>query len=174
MTTRTRREYTAICILCTVFFGFALYGVMHARTAVRDDLRRQDITNLKRALEQYYNVHNSYISAPGNVLGCTHSSPDSWFFGEKSPIVTGQFIDAIPHDVREQKGYMYTYCATINSDTQATGFYLQAMQESEKDEGVFFDEDEQRKFDYRILKENGKNLYRVCGGEELQCKQHSL
>ncbi len=90
------------------------------------------------------------------------------------PILRGQFIDAIPHDVRERRGFAYSYCITQAPKKQVTAFYLEAALESNAQEGIFFDEDEQRKFDYRVVIENGKKLYRVCGGEEKQCKELPL
>jgi type II secretory pathway pseudopilin PulG len=150
----------------------ALYSIFYARTAVRDDLRKQDITNIKHALEQYFNTHEFYVTSPENSqqLTCTQNSPDSWLFSDASPLLREQFIDAIPHDVRESKGHVYRYCVTSLSRGKATGFYLEAQLESKAPVGVFFDEDEERKFGFRVLKENGKRLYRVCGGQETQCE----
>ncbi|MEK7499581.1 MAG: hypothetical protein AAB649_03170 [Patescibacteria group bacterium] len=158
-----------------LLFGFiALYSIIYARSAVRDDLRKQDITNMKHALEQYYNTHESYIAPHTGLPNCTSSSKDSWFFGDNSPLIQGQFIDAIPHDVRESRGYIYTYCASGINNNGARGYVLEASMESNMTEGVFFDEDEQRKFDYRVLLEKGILKYRVCGGEEDQCKEPKL
>lgn len=170
MELRAKRELTVVLTASILLLFLASYSVSYARTAVRDDLRKQDMTNLKRALERYNNLHTFYVTPPDGKVGCTSSSADSWFFGEQSPLVKEQFIDAIPHDVREDRGFTYSYCTTDIQKKVATSFYLEAMFESDMPEGIFFDEDEQRKFDYRVLYENGKTLYRVCGGEEKQCK----
>lgn len=174
MEPRVQRELTTIVVVGCIVLGIAAYSVNFSRAQVRDDLRKQDITNLKRSLEQYNNVHESYVSSPTTEKECTQSSSGSWFFGDTSPILNEQFIDAIPHDVREHKGHVYTYCVTSTNDKQATGFYLQAILEADIEEGVYFDEDEKRKFGYRILREDNKLLYRVCGGEDVQCKPQSL
>lgn len=167
---RAKRERMTVLVASILLLILGSYSIVYSRTAVRDDLRRQDITNLKRSLEAYNNLHTFYITPPDAQLGCTTSSSDSWFFGEESPLVKEQFIDAIPHDVRENKGFMYSYCVTGIQKRVTNSFYLEATLESNVPEGVYFDEDEKRKFDYRILYENGKTLYRVCGGEEKQCK----
>lgn len=170
MTKRARYEYIAIAILGVFFLFFVGYGLLQARTQVRDDLRKNDITDLKRALEQYNNKIFAYPAPPNGELGCTSTSPDSWLLGKASPLVSGHFIDAIPHDVRESKGHTYTYCATDVVGGKTISYYLEAQLEINEPDARAFDEDEQRKFDYRILHENGKVLYRVCGGEEKQCK----
>ncbi len=166
-----KRELLIITIGLIPILILSMYSVSYARQAVRDDLRKQDITNMKRALEQYYNAHDSYLLPPTKTPDCTTNTQESWFFGDSSPLLREQLIDAIPHDVRESRGFTYTYCVTSVSNNRATGFYLQASLEGDEPEGVFFDEDEKRKFNYLVLLEQGKRLYRVCGGEELQCQQ---
>lgn len=170
MTKRAQYEVIALVVLCGIFGFFLLNGLFHARTVVRDDLRRQDITNLKRAAEQYNNAFTYYPTPPDGSVGCTESSLESWLFGEDSPLVTGHFINAIPHDVREERGHIYRYCVTDVSNQKAVSYFFEATLEIDQPEGTAFDEDEDRKFDYRILHEDGKTLYRVCGGEESQCK----
>lgn len=174
MEQRAKRELITIIAASILLLILGSVSILHARTVVRDNLRKEDMTNLKRALEQYNNLHTLYVTPPDGKVGCTKSSSDSWFFGESSPLLKEQFIDAIPHDVRESKGMVYSYCVTKIDNKRAISFYLEAMLESNHPEGIFFDEDEKRKFDYRILREDGTLLYRVCGGEEQQCKQPPL
>ncbi len=169
MTKQIRYELISVISLAVVLAALGAHSILYARSVVRDDLRKQDIANIKRSAEQYFNAHNSYPAATIHTIGCTQSSKDSWFFGESSPLLREQFIDAIPHDVRESKGFVYSYCITGIEKNIVTSFYLQAQLESQAKDGVFFDEDEHRKFNFRILHENGKTLYRVCGGQEHQC-----
>lgn len=170
MTPTGKRELITIAGGTLFFLMIALFSISYARAAVRDDLRKQDMTNIKRALEQYYNAHEFYVSPPDGQISCTQSSPPSWLFGDASPLLQEQFIDAIPHDVRESRGFTYTYCVTSLQGAYADGFYLEATLESNEPVGISFDEDEQRKFGYRVLRENGQRLYRVCGGKESQCQ----
>lgn len=65
----------------------------------------------------------------------------------------------------------YTYCVTSLDNKHASGFYLQAQLESRQPEARGFDEDEQRKYDFRVLHQGMTTLYRVCGGVELQCRE---
>lgn len=65
----------------------------------------------------------------------------------------------------------YRYCVTSLENKHASGFYLQAQLESRQPEARGFDEDEHRKYDFRVLREGTATLYRVCGGVELQCRQ---
>lgn len=165
-------EYTAAALVGTAFLIICIAAILPARAEVRDDLRRQDVTNLKKAAEQYFNLHEYYPTPPAGVSRCTSSSPESWFFGESSSLLRGQHIDAIPHDVRERRGYHYAYCVTSRDGTDKTaGYYLQAQLERPEMEQRSFDEDETRKFHFRILHESDQVLYRVCGGNEKQCEQ---
>lgn len=170
MTPSAKYELIFVLLLGLFLFGIISYSVIYSRAGVRDDLRKQDITHLKIALEKYFNAHDSYVREPKYSIGCTTTSETSWFFGNTSPLLREQFIDAIPHDVRENSNHLYTYCITSVEKKHATGYYLEATLENQATDGTYFDEDEHRKFDYRILHKNGKTLYRVCGGTETQCK----
>lgn len=147
-------------------------AVFQARTAVRDDLRVQDLTLLKQALEEYNNTHNFYVTPPSTATSaCTTSIElDSWLFGSASSLIKEGDIDALPHDVRESRHRYYAYCATEIQNGRAAGYYLEAHLEQQLEPKIGFDEDEARKFDYRILYQDDKTLYRVCGGTETQCK----
>lgn len=158
-------------LLGTLFVFFLIQAVLPARAEVRDDLRRQDITNLKHSLEHYFNQHEYYPTPPSGLPACTTSSPESWFFGSTSPLLKEQHIDAIPHDVRENRGYHYSYCVTAHGGSGRTqGYYLQAQLERPEAQQRSFDEDEARKFHFRVLHEQDRILYRVCGGNEKQCE----
>lgn len=150
--TRAHWEYLIGTVIATALFTFLVPALLNARAAVRDDLRKTDIANLKHALEMYYNAHNAY---PLAERGCSLFTGDSQILKEK-------FIDAIPHDVRESRGHMYKYCVT-------DGYFLEAQLETAQPETIDHDDDEKRNYNYRVLHEDGKILYRVCGGEEKQC-----
>ena len=174
MTSRAQREYSIIAALFMLGVFLAVNAIIAARTQVRDDLRRDDVTNIKRGLEMYYNKFNTYPSPPEYPLVCTQSNDqNSWFFGENSPLLKSQSIDAIPHDVREKANHIYQYCPTQVQNGEVSGYYIQAWLEVEQPSQTGFDEDEMRKFHYRIVTEQGKTLYRVCGGTEQQCEKDS-
>ena len=65
----------------------------------------------------------------------------------------------------------YRYVVTKTQDQAASGYYIEAELEVAQSDRTAFDEDEQRKYFYRILHKDGKTLYRVCGGDEKQCEQ---
>ncbi|MBI3255349.1 MAG: hypothetical protein HYZ63_00075 [Candidatus Andersenbacteria bacterium] len=165
-----QHEFTVITVLVLVFAAFSAYAITNGRAYIRDDLRQQDITHLKQALERYYNVHEYYLTPPNGRNGCTSSGEGSWFFGNANSLLQEQHIDAIPHDVREAKGFVYKYCATQSAQNRTTGYYLEAQLESNKHPGTYFDEDESRKFTYVITQEGARTLYRVCGGNEPLCE----
>lgn len=168
--TRAQIEYIVAGTITVILLAFVLNAVIHARAAVRDDLRRADITSLKRGTEMYFNRHNFYPTPPDGQPGCTAvSEPNSWLFGSQSPLLKEQHINAIPHDVREGRGYRYSYCATEIQNSGTAGYYFEAQLEVDQPDTVALDEDETRNFHYRVLHENGKILYRVCGGAETQC-----
>lgn len=169
---QSSQEYRALLVLGTLLVIGLLQAVVPARAEVRDDLRRQDITNLKRSIEQYFNRREFYPTPPTGKSACTSSSPDSWFFGKSSPLLREQYIDVIPHDVREYREHYYAYCTTTSDSAGKTqGYYLQAQLERPEVPLRSFDEDESRKFYFRILREDDQVLYRVCGGNEKQCEQ---
>lgn len=173
--TRRRWEYAALTIMGVIIGILISRATIIARGEVRDDLRTQDMTDLKRALEQYFNTHEQYISPPAELgsasqpVCTTSAATDSWFFGASSPLVKEKFIAAMPHDLRESEGKSYRYCATVLKGGQAVGYTLEAQLEYPKPEGTFFDEDELRKFHYRIMPADGYTIYRLCGGEEPSC-----
>lgn len=172
MDMRAKREYLTLGTIGIIFLCFLGYSLLFSRTHIRDDLRKQDVTNLKRAVEQYNNATTYYPTPPDKQIGCTNSTDsNSWFFGSNSPLLDEMVIDAIPHDVREHEGYVYSYCVTRLENGVTKDFYIQAQLEIPAEDIRAFDEDELRKFDYRIVNENGMTLYRVCGGDELQCKE---
>jgi hypothetical protein len=162
MFTIAQKEYLVLACLLFVFVITLIPSLLTARAHVRDGLRREDISYLKRSLEQFYNEHNFYpLPETSNCIASTE--PEQW-----------SFIETMPHDVREHTGFVYRYCVTSadsQGQTGALGYFLESQLEVDQPNQRMFDEDELRKFHYRILHEEGKTLYRVCGGEEKQCQQ---
>lgn len=140
-------EMIAVLVLAAMFLVFALPALFYARADIRDDGRKNDIAQLKHALEQYNNKANNYIATPDGQPGCINSK------AIKAPAITSD----------------YRYCVTQVTGKQITGYYLEAQLENHQADYIGFDEDEDRKYAFRILNENGHTLYRVCGGEEKQC-----
>lgn len=170
----TQIEYTVATLMAVVLLALLASAMLNARAAVRDDLRKTDLTNLKRGIEMYNNQHNFYPappSEPSDMPKCTTvTDTSSWLFAGNSILLRGQYLNAIPHDVRESRGHIYMYCATdILQGSQALGYYLEAQLEVKQPDIVAHDEDDLHNFDYRVLHDNGKILYRVCGGTENQC-----
>lgn len=64
----------------------------------------------------------------------------------------------------------YRYLITDTAAQHTQGYYLEAQLERPSVNMVGFDEDEKRKYHFRVLSENNQTLYRVCGGTELQCQ----
>lgn len=169
--TTFHRERITVAIFAIILLFLFAHAFLSMRTEIRDDIRRQDITNLKRALEQYNNKYTYYVSPPTTEPECTTSNDSaSWFFGATSPLLTEKFIDALPHDVRESTTRSYRYCVTDVKHDHATGFFLEATLERPQTNTTAVDEDEQRKYEYRVLNESNHTLYRVCGGTETQCQ----
>ncbi|MBI1833778.1 MAG: hypothetical protein HYR90_03040 [Candidatus Andersenbacteria bacterium] len=164
-------ELLAIGIAAGIALIILIPAFLYARTQARDHLRVEDITNLKQAVEVYHNDREYYPTPPKSKPHCTDSrTVDSWFFGPQSPIVKGQYIDVSPHDIRESDTQYYRYCVTDIRKGEAKGYFFEASLELPQNDVIAFDEDETRKFDYRILHEDDKALYRVCGGTETQCR----
>ncbi len=169
--TRIQLEYAAATTIFGLLLLFLIPSIISSRIAVRDDLRRQDITDLKHALELYNNEFDNYGTPPLSEICTSTDDQTSWLFGNNSPLLKGQHINAIPHDTRERSGRAYVYCATDVTAGNVSGYYLEAQLEAQYTDERMFDEDEKRKFYYRILHDGERVLYRVCGGSELQCQE---
>lgn len=169
----SRAQWESLVITAVMLLGVSLLASAFtaARAHVRDDLRRDDLTNLRQGIEMYYNKHVQYLAPPPSAPLCTNTNdPTSWLFADNSPLLKSQSINAIPHDVREKQGHTYQYCATNISNGAAGGYYLQAQLEVDQPSLKAFDNDEKRKHYYRILTEADAIFYRVCGGTEQQCR----
>lgn len=149
--------------------AWAIPAIIYARADVRDDLRKTDISTLKHALEQYNNVTGQYVAAPPGQTNCTSSAEaNSWLFGNSSLLKQKKILTAMPHDLREPV-HQYRYCVTDTQNHQVTSYFLEAQLEAYQADQIGFDEDEARKYAFRILNDHGRTLYRVCGGAETQC-----
>ncbi len=170
MVRRTFWEIIACGALVFALLIYTAHGIIASRTAVRDNLRKEDVTNMKHALEAYFNAHEFYMTPPEEKPACTHSNEEgSWFFSSNSALLTEQYVDALPHDVREHKGYAYTYCAIDVNEKGAQGYTLQAKLEIDQKDACLFDEDESRKFEYQISHKDRDTIYTVFGGSAPTC-----
>ena len=170
--TTAQKELLVLMLLAAVFCLALAPSMLETRTLVRDDLRQQDLAQLKRALEDYYNKHEYYVTAPSQKTECTSSNePESWFFGDQSVLLKEKIVQALPHDLREPQGYVYRYCVTKLENNKTAGYFLEARFEGSRHKpGSGFDEDENRKYHFLIQNDQNQILYRVCGGTELQCQ----
>lgn len=163
--TTAKKEFAVLLSLLVVYVAFLLPALFTERTHVRDDLRKEDLGNIKRALEMYNNEMTYYATPPDSQQGCTSSEDhQSWFFGSDSPLSL-----TTPHDVRATQGHEYVYCVTSLDKGKTNGFYLQAQLERRVPEAIGYDEDERRQYSFRILHDGDKTFFRVCGGAEMQC-----
>lgn len=64
----------------------------------------------------------------------------------------------------------YRYVVTDTAAQHTQGYYLETQLERPLANTLGFDEDEKRKYHFRVVNENKQTLYRVCGGIELQCQ----
>lgn len=79
-------------------------------------------------------------------------------------------------DVNNKLGYYpvsfsaapFSYYVTMKEGDKALGWYIAGPIENPQKSGSFYDAEEGHNFFYRYVKENGKTLYEICGGE-LQC-----
>ena len=133
MSTTAKHEYLVLAILAVIFIVALIPSLLTTRAEIRDGQRKQNITQHKRSLEDYYNIHEYY------------------------PMT----YEATP----------YSYHVSSHNKLGATGYYLEAQFEVEQKDQTAFDEDESRKFHYRILNQDNKTFYRVCGGIEMQCQE---
>ena len=97
---------------------------------------------------------------------------EDWFFDaflRRETTLTGPL--QIP---KPRAGYPLRYCSTAVAEKQdaggplASGYFVEATLENIREDSVTFNTE--HNVAERTLNENGRTLYRICGGTETQCE----
>ncbi|MBI1833796.1 MAG: hypothetical protein HYR90_03130 [Candidatus Andersenbacteria bacterium] len=158
-----RQEIIFLVTVAFLFWIFLVPAVRQARLETRDTLRQEHLTTLRAAIEKFGNDNVFYPTPAPNFLLCTTThDKKSWFFGKQSPLLSARYLEAIPHDVRESSRRTYTYCATDIRDDGAHGYYLESILEGDVIK-------EEPGFDFKLVPDDKRVIYRVCGGTATEC-----
>ncbi len=167
-----RAERRALWITALLFFLLLLPAVRDARRDARDDQRLNDLSQIKRTLEQYYNMHSVFPrTSRAEPLTCVFSDTNDWGslgMSEDSFL----FDPPLPRE-RQWRRFPYAYCPTTvgqkRDEGSMSGFFLQAALEHPRLSGSGFDTQEGRNFRYRVIYDRTWTFYRICGGDDPSC-----
>lgn len=108
-------ELLVVIVVIAILVALTVPNLFNLQRRARDDTRKNDLRNLRTALETYYNDNNSYPAATSDL--------------------SSDYIDAVPTD--PQGGAAYTYAASPSGCTTAgndcTTYTLTADLENDND-----------------------------------------
>lgn len=158
-----RMEAIGLLILAVVYIGFLVPALITARKEARDGVRRDDLTALKNALEQYQNVAQAYPAAPREPrVGCAVSRETDWFFGSSSPLRQKKLFPARMIDT--DSGRRYEYCVVEGDTHGATAWYLRTRLENLHASESGFDSEGGHNYWFRTVREGRTTFFDICGG----------
>lgn len=120
-----KKGFTLIELMVVVGIMALLYAIIlpsidKIRARSRDSRRIADVSQLRLAVEHYFNVYNKY---PVDINDDTKNSP--------AFISSGSVLSSVPTDPKSGSGYFYaSYCPSGT----ATGFHLGAGLEQPNDQ----------------------------------------
>ncbi len=103
-------------------FAFASFGGAQARA--RDSQRKNDLNQLQKALQLYYNDHGYFPSNAGDT-----QASFCWFDPQTDPctllksVLEPAYIKKLPFDPKSDNFHLYKYCAILTGST-ANQYYL--------------------------------------------------
>lgn len=117
-----RREFIGVILALLVLIIGVVYGGSYARRERRDGQTREDLRQLKTALEMYYNQHEQYpLEWDGGkykyiVTDQVNGAATGWYVSgplENAPQVTGGFDEEYNIDWRVTEQGNYEICGGI-------------------------------------------------------------
>lgn len=129
----TLLELLIVMVILALLAGLGLMSFGTIQMKSRDSRRKQDLANVSKALETYYNDYGEYpASVDGLIAGCGTGGAENCSWGspwtdDKSTL----YMSALPRDPVGNQNYFYH---RINN-----GYYLFARLENELDGDVATD-----------------------------------
>lgn len=124
----TLLELLIVMVILALLAGLGLMSFGTIQMKSRDSRRKQDLANVSKALETYYNDYGKYpVSAGGLIAGCGAGGAENCNWG--SPWTDDKntlYMNALPQDPASNQKYFYKW-VTNNS------YYLFARLENDLD-----------------------------------------
>ena len=95
-------ELLVVIAIIGLLAAIVLASISSARAKARDTRRKMDLRNLQTALTLYISDHNVPPPNPGVDGACGAN-----FVTALTPLVTGNYISALPQDPSNSDGYCY-------------------------------------------------------------------
>jgi type II secretion system protein G len=112
----TLMELMVVMAILGVIIAISTNSFLGAKLKSRDAKRKNDLVQVSRALELYYNDHGRYPAdgSGGHVYGCGASSSSSCEWGEESfeDQYNNVYLEKMPSDPLANSGYDYVYRAS--------------------------------------------------------------
>lgn len=125
----TLLELLIVMVILAILSGLGLVAFGTAQQKARDNRRKQDLGNIVKVLETYYNDFGKYPDSDinGAILGCHAGAIQTCTWGEMWNNSTNEtlYMTQLPKD--PAKGINYYY------QNYSGGYYLFAFLENEKD-----------------------------------------
>lgn len=127
----TLLELLIVMVILAILAGLGLMAFGTVQMKSRDSRRKQDLVNISKALETYYNDYREYPASNtvGNIVACVDGSfacrwGDPWQ-DDKGTL----YISALPQDPSSNQNYFY-------DQIDDNSYYLFARLENELDKDV--------------------------------------
>ena len=130
----TLLELLIVMVILALLAGLGLMSFGTIQMKSRDSRRKQDLANVSKALETYYNDYGEYpASANGLIAGCGTDGAENCSWG--SPWTDDQstlYMSALPQDPASNQNYFYHQ---VNKNS----YYLFTRLENELDKDAATD-----------------------------------
>ena len=124
----TLLELLIVMVILALLAGLGLMSFGTIQMKSRDSRRKQDLANISKALETYYNDYGEYPASVGGLIaGCDQDGAEKCGWG--GPWIDDKgtlYMSALPQDPARNQNYFY-YLLNDNS------YYLFARLENELD-----------------------------------------
>ncbi len=127
----TLLELLVVMAIMALLVGLGLRTFGSVQQKSRDNKRKQDLQNLSKALELYYNDYQRYPDGSGQIMGCGANATEECDWGGVWQNTSDQtlYMSKIPQD---PGGGQYYYSA----QSQGTAYRLFAYLENTEDENI--------------------------------------
>lgn len=126
-------ELLIVMVIMGILTTIAASSFITSQQKSRDARRKQDLANVGKALEAYYNDKGQYplSDATGQIEACANQAGETIACSWGSPMLDARGTYYMPQLPEDPRGYTYIYISTLGADYQ-----LYARLENTKDAAV--------------------------------------
>jgi general secretion pathway protein G len=128
-------ELLVVMVILGILTAIGLGNFFTSRTKAFDSQRKQDLRNVTKALELYYNDKGEYPEDNGSGLMMVGTTPISW--GETFNDPDHADTVYMTHLPTDPHGYVYYYEAGPNQQSYALYAYLENEHDEDREEGGY-------------------------------------